>query len=366
MNNGKNNSLIRENEFFVFEKAVSNDQIEIFSNPRENGKKLDNFQKDKILSMLDRLDYIDKDLIKMQTRIDDSHYSVFKNSLNFYFEKLKLQIQGFLTVFFENLLETITSCGDLELKMNMLRNLISSEKQFKNLDEFIKQYKEIFGETSDEFKRIKEQIEFLSIVLPDKDEFFDRNFIDSSFLKLLNDKNQDLQNFYNDNKASYDPAHGIFKFKGHFVKISHILDIISDYRGLEKVIIYSTNCVTFDSDYKLPAEVYSSNGPDLIIISPKVIIERPIKIDLTSLLIPDFPDGKEKADDGTEFDKNGKDGKPGLPGYNGGNLFIISDEIINASNINFISNSGRAGPGQNGNFLYIYIYIKLSLREKIN
>jgi hypothetical protein len=67
--------------------------------------------------------------------------------------------------------------------------------------------------------------------------------------------------------------------------------------------------------------------------------------------VPGYPDGKEKADDGNFFGEHGKDGQPGLPGYNGGNLFIVSDEILKFDFINFISNGGIGGPGQNGNLL---------------
>ena len=45
------------------------------------------------------------------------------------------------------------------------------------------------------------------------------------------------------------------------------------------------------------------------------------------------------------------DGKPGLPGFNGGNLIIISNNIVNLEFLNYSSFGGKGGNGQNGNFL---------------
>ena len=56
----------------------------------------------------------------------------------------------------------------------------------------------------------------------------------------------------------------------------------------------------------------------------------------------------EKSNDEKDFCEKSEDGKPSLPCYNGGNLVIISEMIFNSSYLNFISNSGQGGPGQNG------------------
>ena len=139
--------------------------------------------------------------------------------------------------------------------------------------------------------------------------------------------------------------------KDHFVNISQVMNYVNNNReikNLKHLIIHATHSFIFDNDLKISNETYETDGPDLVVISPKVVIEKHINLDLSCHHVPYFPDGKEKADDGKDFGENGEDGKPGLPGYNGGNLVIISGMIFNFSKLNFISNAGKGGPGQNG------------------
>jgi hypothetical protein len=74
--------------------------------------------------------------------------------------------------------------------------------------------------------------------------------------------------------------------------------------------------------------------------------KKEIVVDLTCQRTPGYPDNQEKAKDGDGFGADGM--KPGLPGYNGGNLVIIADEILNSTNLKFISDGGVGGPGQQG------------------
>jgi hypothetical protein len=50
--------------------------------------------------------------------------------------------------------------------------------------------------------------------------------------------------------------------------------------------------------------------------------------------------------------KNSLDGKPGLPGFNGGNLIIISNNIVNFDFLNFSSFGGKGGIGKDGITIY--------------
>ena len=117
-------------------------------------------------------------------------------------------------------------------------------------------------------------------------------------------------------------------------------DFIDDYSY--------TFTLEFDTDYKLDKNKYKTNAPDLVIISPKVIAEKPIIIDLSCENIPGYPDNSKKAKNGYRSGENGYDGKPGLPGYNAGNLIILADSILNISNLQTNLIGGTGGPGQDG------------------
>ena len=143
-------------------------------------------------------------------------------------------------------------------------------------------------------------------------------------------------------KEDINSLQSSFIYKGHYGKMSSILPILNkNYSYLKSVKIYTTHSFIFDVDFKLPKERYETHSPDLIVISPIVKFENNIKIDLSCDRIPDFPDGIEKADQGDPD----KDDKPGLPGYNGGNLLISADEILNKHRFRFISQGAQGGPG---------------------
>lgn len=133
--------------------------------------------------------------------------------------------------------------------------------------------------------------------------------------------------------------------------MSYVLSKLNSSRSinnLKSVKIFMMNSFNIDVDYKIDINKYETNAPDLLIISPFVLITKNITIDLSCYRIPDFPDNKKKANDGRSKGDKGDDGKPGLPGYNGGDLIIIAYIIKNNSLINFKSNGGVGGPGQSG------------------
>ena len=68
--------------------------------------------------------------------------------------------------------------------------------------------------------------------------------------------------------------------------------------------------------------------------------------------IPDFPDMKEKAENGLVSSQSGSDGKPGLAGFNAGNFILITTYLSNKDNLNYELIGGKGGKGQNGDFLF--------------
>ncbi|CAF0809128.1 unnamed protein product [Brachionus calyciflorus] len=137
------------------------------------------------------------------------------------------------------------------------------------------------------------------------------------------------------------------KYYGHFVNMSSVMTILKDiqFNDLKLISIFATHSFMFDQDFYLNRLKYVQNFPDLIIIAPFINFSKQTLIDLSCLSVPDYPDGKPKASNGNP---NGDNGKPDLVGFNGGNLYILADEIKNLDLLNFKSSGGQGGPGQNG------------------
>ena len=151
----------------------------------------------------------------------------------------------------------------------------------------------------------------------------------------------------------------VLTLKGNFMSVSSVLEEISliqyiylltqnHHTYFKSIRIFSSHLFVFNTDFKLSLDLYQTNFPDLIVIAPKILVEKAININLTCEHIPDYPDRNKKASNGRFPGDNGEDGKPGEPGFNGGNLLIIADYFFNSSLISFESMGGRGGPGQNG------------------
>jgi hypothetical protein len=193
---------------------------------------------------------------------------------------------------------------------------------------------------------------FINKLKEDKNTLFSKNqdpkkWLYTSELSLVLN---DLETYRKNYSFSTHEEVGAITFKSNFGKISEILKIINNdiHIDIKVVRIFSTFTLEFDTDYKLDKNKYKTNAPDLVIISPKVIAEKPITIDLSCENIPGYPDNLKKAKNGYSSGENGYDGKPGLPGYNAGNLIILADSITNLSNLQTNLAGGTGGPGQDG------------------
>jgi hypothetical protein len=163
---------------------------------------------------------------------------------------------------------------------------------------------------------------------------------------LINELNQ-----YIKNELTMDFKDNSLIFNGFFGKISSVLQKINlntNELSLASVKIFMTYSLEFDADYSIKKDMYKTNAPYLIVISPKIIVNKIILVNLSCLSMPNYPDNKEKANDVYGEGIDGIAGKPGLPGYNGGDFLLLSDSIFNATNLNFKSNGGKGGMGQNG------------------
>ena len=129
---------------------------------------------------------------------------------------------------------------------------------------------------------------------------------------------------------------------------------MSTNKQIKIVKILISHSLIIDSDFKILKEKYEKHTPDLIIISPKIIIEKPVLFDLTCENAPSFLNNKELVT--RVLPRKYVDN---LPGYNGGNLIILGDNILNSSNINFKSEGslGKSGLGRSGNFFVQFFFI---------
>jgi hypothetical protein len=155
----------------------------------------------------------------------------------------------------------------------------------------------------------------------------------------------DLQSF-----EEYSFGNNVFTYKANFAKMSSILSRINNAANiidLKSVRIFVANSLVIDY-FEIDTQRYFTHSPDVIIVSPLVKFNPKATIDLSSYTILGYPNKQAKAFNGNGFSANGEDGLAGLPGYNGGQLVVFADEILDSNNLEFKSKGSNGGPGQNG------------------
>ncbi len=148
---------------------------------------------------------------------------------------------------------------------------------------------------------------------------------------------------------------GVFIYKTFFCRLSTILSLIENAANvinLKSVQVFATNAILVDVDFKIDPERYgSAKSPDLILVAPKVKFNPRINIDLSCYTQVGYPKNKSKAQNGHGFGSRGQDGLPGLPGYNGGQLYVFADEMVDVKDFSFKCKGSNGGPGQNGKLI---------------
>jgi hypothetical protein len=202
--------------------------------------------------------------------------------------------------------------------------LNDTEKNVKVRDLILKEMKQLEGSINN---------------LKDKTNFpVQKVWIGKNLIKKLNYLKTEL-NIYRFERRQ-DPkvdSEGILNYKGYFTKLSNLKEIVENQniRDLKRINVHSTHSFTFDVNFEIRNLIYKTDAPDLIIIAPNFIFNNSVNVDLSCVSVP------EKAN-------ISENGKPGKPGYTGGNLIIITDNVVGSqSKLNFISNGGKGGRGQN-------------------
>lgn len=285
---------------------------------------------------------------------DLTHYLALKYKE--FEQSIETTIEKCLINFIErkiNEAEDINDIKQIEAILDEFRLSITKAANLESLIENIN--KEILSENEAiELQNTKYELnKFISLLSDDKrNEFLIyKQSITIDFVFRFDNLTNHLKQYYQET-STYENS--VYTYNGHFALMTTILNAINnrtDIKNLKSVVIYAMNSVKFDDDFYINPELYFSNSPDLVIISPKVLTTKPIIINLSTEHSPGYPDNANKAmlqywyrSDG----RDGSDGEPGLPGFNGGNLLIISGSI--SDNITFISNGSLGGPGQEGMF----------------
>jgi len=247
----------------------------------------------------------------------------------------------------------ITDLKFIQIQLNIIKT--SFEKNKHNFNLFINEMNvQILNkEEKENILRNKKILDHFNTLMPKVDAIrFDIETISESLVNKIHSLLTELQHYYEE-KSFYNQKDGYY-FYGHFGKISEILKKINqddNLKNLKYVKIFCTNSFDFDTNYSINKERYSDHSPNLIIISPKILVTEDLVVDLSCDKIPGYPDNKEKAKNATEFGAKGYDGEPGLPGYNGGNFYILTNYFNDSNMLHFISNGGPGGPGQEGFYI---------------
>lgn len=245
----------------------------------------------------------------------------------------------------------INDIKQLEQTLDSVKNSIIEDN---NLELFLKNLNDFVDRNEYELILNKERVikDFINVLPNDKKNGYPinkRKWIGIEFISNFDNLIKDLKtNYQNENESSF--KNGIYTYKGYFANVNFILELINnrdDIDNLKSVEIFAINSVKFDNTFIIKKERYRGKSPDLIIISPQVLITRNTHVNLSSAYVPGYPYEGVKARNANVDGGSGEDGKPGLPGYSGGNLLIITNDRI-SSDLIFKSKGGMGGRGQNG------------------
>ena len=267
------------------------------------------------------------------------------------------------TSYFLSKIRDIVYIEDVKEVERIIVDFQENGKQSKSLEGFISLIRyDILGEIEREkLFHMKNVLNTFIDILPKETRFnFPnvRTWSNFNLYLLLTNYINEIKQYYVEIEPEWNSKDLSLTYKACFGRMSVILSKINmalhvnSVKNLNSVIIFATHSLVFDADYAIGEERYLSDAPNLIIISPKVIVEKNVTVNLSCSQIPPYPaNNTRKARDGYGPGGRGSDGKPGLPGYNGGNFVVLADFISNSNNLSFISIGGKGGPGQNGTIL---------------
>lgn len=151
--------------------------------------------------------------------------------------------------------------------------------------------------------------------------------------------------------------HSVFNVKAANLSLKDLLnnpELIVKFEHSNEVRFLCTDCFYIDTSIDATTNP-SFAAKNFAISAPKVCVVGDCFIDLSGVDGVDGPliDGKEKADDGQISSghgpgEHGSHGEHGTPGQSGGNILILTDQLINSEQLTLQSCGGNGGNGQNG------------------
>lgn len=129
---GINNDLIRKKDSTIIENLISNNQMELFSNPKQKVK-LNDFQRNQILSLIDKMVYVDKELIKIKPKIGSSQAKLLFSFVENYYSQIKLTVKKSINNHIDKLFENAGRAIYIN-EIDTIKNEVHSIKESENQD----------------------------------------------------------------------------------------------------------------------------------------------------------------------------------------------------------------------------------------
>ena len=218
-------------------------------------------------------------LMNKLTELFEKEFSKFENNL-------KNTIMRYTNEYFRNSIDKAFLIEDIQSIETLLNNLTSYNKPYDFMIFINSISKYVFPE--DEKQRIIGEKNLLDAYIGkllegEKKKFNYKNWFGDEFKFHVENLINELKQYRKENIQTVNYWQSSFIYNGHFARMSSILpQILNSDSNLKIVKIYATHSFIFDVNYKIPKERYQTHSPDLIIISPKVMIESNVTVDLSS------------------------------------------------------------------------------------
>ncbi|CAF0853062.1 unnamed protein product [Brachionus calyciflorus] len=166
----KANTFENKNEESIFRRVIADNQIEIFSNPRKNVP-LGYEQKLKIINMINKLNYLNKNVAKLRVRLEQSYIPKLIIQVEYYY---KLFESDFNKKIIDKLRKFVETSGESELKNStiltykLISKIKEAGKEIQDFDNFLESIDQVILDKQEQNKLLTRTnfIKFLLEVLP--------------------------------------------------------------------------------------------------------------------------------------------------------------------------------------------------------
>lgn len=311
---------------------ITKEKVAIFSSPDigENNKNIDTIywnetQVQKLEELIDNTECFQVDENLKSWPVDQE---VLASIFNAYKNTLQVDIEFLTKEYLKQSYELNSNIGrnmlikDVEGKLDDIKKLNIKDGKISTIDKQLS----IFG-NSNQIVNLNLLESFL------KNNDYQIN-IQRKICSDLNSASEALGKIYtyisNINIVPVDKQENKEKiFFGNFIDANEIFD--SNYNDVSSIKLYATNYITLKNSITL-------KGINLTIVTPNLMIEDSVKIDLS-------------GENGTNHELSkalNNDGLPGNPGKSSGNFLAIYNQVTNLNLVKIALYGGKGGKGQDG------------------